>query len=166
MSEDQDDQRVEQFWETPSHDQIVEISRSHVVALEATDADEVWMQVGMHHVVLHTIGRRTAREHKCALPVWRDENDDRIVVGSFAGAENEPDWVRNLRDRDANPRVRVRSQSGCYWSDHQFLEGDEHAVVWKQLCTDRAWYEDYQGLTERRIPLIRLVETEPITDMP
>ena len=166
MSEDQDDQRVEQFWETPSHDQIVEISRSHVMALETTDADDIWMQVGMHHVVLHTIGRRSGREHKCALPVWRDENGDRVVVGSFAGAEKEPDWVLNLRDRDANPRVRVRSQSGCYWSDHQFLEGDEHAVVWKQLCTDRAWYDDYQDLTERRIPLIRLVETELITDTP
>ncbi len=102
MSEDQDDQRVEQFWETPSHDQIVEISRSHVVALEATEADDVWIQVGMHHVVLHTIGRRSGREHKCALPVWRDENGDRVVVGSFAGAEKEPDWVLNLRDRDAN----------------------------------------------------------------
>jgi len=166
MSEDRDGQRVEQFWETPSHDQIVEISKSHVAALEATDVDEVWVQVGMHHVVLHTIGRRSGREHKCALPVWRDENGHRIVVGSFAGAEMEPDWVRNLRDRKANPRVRVRSQSGSFWSAHQFLEGDEHAVVWSQLCNDRAWYDDYQGLTERRIPLIRLVETEPLTDMP
>ncbi|MEE2768284.1 MAG: nitroreductase/quinone reductase family protein [Actinomycetota bacterium] len=164
MDEGRANQRVEQFWETPSHDQIVGISKSHVVALEATDADEVWVQVGMHHIVLHTIGRRSGEEHKCALPVWRDDNGHRIVVGSFAGAEKEPDWVLNLRDRDANPRVRVRSQSGFYWSDHRFLKGDAHAVVWQQLCADRAWYGDYQDLTERRIPLIRLVETELIVE--
>ena len=165
MSPDRDDQRVEQFWETPTHDQIAEISKSHVVALEATDADQVWVQVGMHHIVLHTIGRRSRREHRCALPVWRDEDGYRIVVGSFAGADQEPDWVLNLRDRDVNPRVKVRSQAGLYWSEHEVIDaGFEREKLWEALLQDRAWYAEYQAKTDRIIPLIRLPETEVIKD--
>jgi deazaflavin-dependent oxidoreductase (nitroreductase family) len=157
-----EDQKVEQFWETPTHDQIVEISKAHVEALESSSDDAIWVQVGMHHVLLHTIGRISGREHKCALPVWRDADGHRIVVGSFAGATREPDWVANLRDRNANPMVRVLSQSGAFWSDHQFLEHEERETSWSKLCADRAWYDDYQAMTNREIPLIRLPETELI----
>jgi hypothetical protein len=29
------------------------------------------------------------------------------------------------------------------------------------LVADRAWYDDYQAKTARRIPLVRLTETRP-----
>jgi hypothetical protein len=32
------------------------------------------------------------------------------------------------------------------------------------MLEDRAWYADYQAKTERVIPLVRLAETEAITD--
>lgn len=51
-----ENQRIEQFWDTPTHDQIVEISHAHVEALEASNEDNVWQQVGMHHIILTTIG--------------------------------------------------------------------------------------------------------------
>ena len=73
--------RVEMEWETPSHDEIIEISKSHVAGLEMTDDDAVWRVAGMHHILLHTIGRRSGNEHKVALPFWRDADGHRIVVG-------------------------------------------------------------------------------------
>ena len=100
-------QKVEQFWNTPTHDQIVEISHAHVEALEASDDDNVWQQVGMHHIILTTKGRRTGKEHKCALPIWRDADGHRVVVGSFVGADREPDWLANLRDKTANGEVKT-----------------------------------------------------------
>ena len=36
-----EDQKVEQFWETPTHDQIVEISKAHVEALEGSSDDGI-----------------------------------------------------------------------------------------------------------------------------
>jgi deazaflavin-dependent oxidoreductase (nitroreductase family) len=158
-------QRVEMEWETPSHAEIIEISKGHVAGLEMTDDDAVWCVAGMHHVLLHTIGRKSGKDHKVALPFWRDADGHRIVVGSFAGATKDPSWVLNLRDRDANPRVKVRVQNGMFWSEHQVLDaGDERDALWASMLADRAWYADYQAKTERTIPLVRLAETEAITD--
>jgi deazaflavin-dependent oxidoreductase (nitroreductase family) len=156
------DQKVEQAWETPSHDEIPNITKMHVQYLEQTDDDAVWVQVGMHHVMIRTIGRKSGNVHKIALPLWRDPDDVRVVVASFAGAEKHPSWFINLRDRDANPEVLVRTQTGAYWSVPDILEeGEEHDRLYALLVEDRSWYADYQTRTPRTIPLVRLVESRP-----
>jgi len=153
------EQQITQIWETPSHDEIVELTKAHVGALEVMDDDMVWVQAGMHHILLHTIGRRSGNEHKVALPYWQDSDGHRIVVASFAGAKNHPSWLHNLK---ATPRVKIKAQTSSFWSDAQILEGEERASIWAQLLADRAWYADYQARTEREIPLVRLPESEPI----
>ena len=42
--------------------------------MESSDAEEAWCIAGMHHVVLHTIGRKSGNEHKVALPYWVDRD--------------------------------------------------------------------------------------------
>jgi deazaflavin-dependent oxidoreductase (nitroreductase family) len=154
------DQKVEQAWETPSQDEIPQITKMHVQAMETTDDDAVWVQAGMHHVLLRTVGRRSGNEHKIAVPFWRDPEGVRVVVASFAGAEKHPAWFLNLRDREANPEILVRVQGGQFWSVPDILEeGPEHDRLWALLVEDRAWYADYQARTERTIPLVRLPET-------
>ncbi|MEX2253934.1 MAG: nitroreductase/quinone reductase family protein [Acidimicrobiia bacterium] len=164
MTESQStDQHVEQVWETPPLDEIPKLSSAHVDAMESMDdVDEVWQQAGMHHVLLRTIGRKSGNEHKVALPTWLDPEGRRVVVASFAGAPGHPSWYLNLADRDANPEVLCAVQGGNrYWSEHEILDGDEYDRIWGLLIADRAWYESYQGKTERRIPLVRLPETRP-----
>jgi deazaflavin-dependent oxidoreductase (nitroreductase family) len=157
------DQKVEQAWDTPSHDEIPQITKMHVQAMETMDVDEVWVQAGMHHVLIRTIGRKSGNEHKIALPFWRDPEGVRVVVASFAGHEKHPAWFLNLRDRDANPEVLVRVQGGEFWSVPDVLEeGEEHDRLWALLIEDRAWYADYQDRCERTIPLVRLPETRPV----
>ena len=154
-------QKVEQVWETPSADEIVTLTAAHVQAMETMDLDEVWQQAGMHHVLLRTVGRKSGKEHKVALPFWRDRDGHRIVVASFAGAEKDPSWFVNLADRDANPEVYVKVQGAAYWSVPEIPEGNDYAQTWAGLVADRAWYDDYQAKTARRIPLVRLTETRP-----
>ena len=156
------DQHVDQVWDTPTHSEIIDLTKMHVEAMEVTDDDLVWVQAGMHHVLLTTIGRKTGNEHKVALPTWKNTDGDRIVVASFAGATSNPSWFVNLKDKKANPRVKVQVQNGKFWSEPEILKGDERSETWNQLCADRAWYETYQGKTERIIPLVKLPETEPI----
>ena len=157
------DQKVEQAWDTPSHDEIPKITKMHVEYLEQTDDDAVWVQAGMHHVMIRTIGRKSGNEHKIALPFWRDPDGVRVVVASFAGAEKHPAWFLNLRDRDANPEILVKVQGGQFWSVPDILEeGDEHDRLWALMIEDRAWYADYQARTERTIPLVRLPETRAV----
>jgi deazaflavin-dependent oxidoreductase (nitroreductase family) len=156
------DQYVEQVWETPTHEEIVQLTAAHVEAMESMDdVAEVWQQAGMHHVLLRTIGRKSGKEHKVALPFWRDPEGRRIVVASFAGATGHPSWYLNLSDRDANPEVLVRVQGGSYWSDQEILDGAEYDRTWQLLNEDRSWYQTYQDKTDRRIPLVRLPETRP-----
>lgn len=154
-------QKVEQAWETPSHDEIPKISQMHVQAMETMDIDEVWVQAGMHHVLLHVKGRKSGNLQKVALPTWNDANGNRIVVASFAGAEKHPAWYVNLADREANPEVLCKVQHGSFWSVPEVLDGDDYTATWQQLTEDRAWYNDYQARTSRRIPLVRLPETRP-----
>jgi deazaflavin-dependent oxidoreductase (nitroreductase family) len=153
-------QRSSEFT-TPSRDEIVQISAQHVAMMEGSDADDAWVWVGMHHVLLHTIGRRTGTEHKVALPYWLDAGGHRIIVASFAGAEQHPAWFLNLADKAANPAVKVRVQGGLWWMDAQILDGADYDATWAALIVDRPHYEDYKAATERKIPLVRLVEGQP-----
>jgi deazaflavin-dependent oxidoreductase (nitroreductase family) len=148
-------------FETPTPEQIVKISGKHVALMETSDADDTWIWVGMEHLLLRTIGRRSGNEHKVALPFWRDRGGQRVVVASYSGAPNDPAWFLNLADRSANPEVRVRVQGGAYWSAPEILDGDEYDEVWQALIVDRPHYADYQAHTQRRIPLVRLPETRP-----
>ncbi len=162
MNPDPGDQRVSQFWETPPRDQIPKLSRAHVAAMQQMDDDVVWVQAGMPHVLLRTIGRRSGQEHLVALPTWTDPDGHRIVVASFSGAPKHPAWYLNLTDRTANPRVLCRVQGGEYWSTPEILEsGDERQRIWDLLLQDRAWYADYQAATDRVIPLVRLRAEDP-----
>jgi deazaflavin-dependent oxidoreductase (nitroreductase family) len=153
-------QRNEEFDEPP-RDQIPGISRQHVAAMEVSADDAVWIGAGMRQLLLHTIGRRSGTEHKVALPYWYDDDDQRVVVASFAGAPTHPAWYLNLADREANPEVLVRVQDGAFWAEAQILEGDDYDRVWAQLTTDRPYYNDYQSRTDRRIPLVRFIERRP-----
>ena len=45
-----ENQKIEQFWETPTHEEIIQISHAHVQALENGKEDAVWQQVGMQHI--------------------------------------------------------------------------------------------------------------------
>ena len=155
-------QRIEQNFETPPRDEIPAISRGHVAAMEQSDDDAVWIiGGGQHMVVLRVIGRRSGNEQKVALPFWRDPEGHRIVVASFSGAPQHPDWFLNLQDRGANPEVLCRVQGGQFWSRAEILDGDDYTTTWAALTADRAWYIEYQTKTERRIPLVRLPETRP-----
>ena len=129
--------------------------------MEQTDDDMVWVAAGMSHLLLTTVGRKSGNEHKTPLPYWLDENDDRIVVASMAGAPKSPAWFHNLSDKDANPTILVRERSNMFWSDAEVLDGDDYQRTWQALTDDRPFYLAYQEKTERRIPLVRLPETAP-----
>jgi deazaflavin-dependent oxidoreductase (nitroreductase family) len=112
-------------------------------------------------VLVHSVGRKSGNVHKVALPYWQDADGHHVVVGSFAGAPQHPSWFVNLSDRSANPELLVKDQGRRFWADAQVLDGAEYEQSWAGLIADRPFYADYQTRTDRRIPLVRLVETRP-----
>ncbi len=153
-------QAATEFVEPPL-DEIPGLSRAHVSVLEGEGGEDFWVAAGMGHVILRTIGRKSGREHKVALPFWMDNDGSRIVVASFAGAPQHPAWYLNLRDEAANNEVLVRVREGAYWASPVSLAGDEYDRVWGDLTADRPFYLKYQTRTDRQIPLVRLVEMRP-----
>ncbi|MFE3222212.1 nitroreductase/quinone reductase family protein [Nocardia sp. NPDC059228] len=151
------DQRNNPFSE-PEQAELVELGRKHVMGMEYTDAEEVWISSGMEHLLLQTVGRRSGKTHKVALPFWVDAAGHRIVVASFIGAPQHPAWYWNLTDTAANAEVRVKLRAADLRARPQILEDPEYQEVWDALTTDREFYRDYQSRTERRIPLVRLRE--------
>jgi deazaflavin-dependent oxidoreductase (nitroreductase family) len=151
----------EEFQE-PSRDEIPGISRQHTAWLETTNDPEHWIIAGMDHVILHTVGRKSGNEHKVTLPFWVDPEGRRVVVGSFAGAPTDPAWVLNLRDKAANPKVRIRTKEGLWECDAVVLEGAERQRIWALLTADREYYVDYQSRTERPLPLVRFEDPTPL----
>jgi deazaflavin-dependent oxidoreductase (nitroreductase family) len=130
--------------------------------MERSDDDEaVWIRAGMEHLILRTTGRRTGEERKVALPGWEDADGRVILVASYSGAPDHPAWYKNLVDRNANPELLCRTRTRSFWAQAEILDDDEYASVWEALTADRPFYRDYQALTERRIPLVRLLETRP-----
>ena len=83
------------------------------------------------------------------------------AVASFAGAPAHPAWYLNLTDRTANPEVLVRVQGRSFWARADILDGEDYQRTWAGLTADREYYNGYQARTERRIPLVRLVELRP-----
>jgi deazaflavin-dependent oxidoreductase (nitroreductase family) len=150
-------QRSEPF-EEPAREQMPARTREHIAAMEASDADEIWFLAGMHHLLLCSVGRRSGKQQKAALPYWFDAGGDPIVVASYAGAPKHPAWYLNLVDRAANPEVVVKMQREAWWAEAQDLSGDDYRRTWDALVVDRPFYVDYQSRTTRKLPLIRLVK--------
>lgn len=156
-------QQATSGFKTPSREEIVSISAKHVAMMETSDADDTWIWVGMEHLLLQTVGRRSGNAHKVALPFWRDSGGQRVVVASFGGAPTDPAWFLNVSDRTANPDVLVRVQGGQFRSEPEILGGDDYDRTWTGLVADRPWYDDYTVKAGgRRIPLVRLPESRPI----
>ena len=152
-------QKATAEFRTPTKDEIVAISAQHVAMMETSDADDTWIWVGMEHLLLHTVGRRSGNVHKVALPFWRDPDGHRVVVASFGGNPTDPAWFLNLSDRSANPDVLVRVQGGTFRTVPEILDGEDYAKTWAGLVADRPWYDDYVTKSGgRKIPLVRLVD--------
>ena len=89
-------------------------------------------------------------------PVIRVTDGRRYAaVGSMGGAPKDPGWVVNLR---ADPSATV--QDGPEVRDYRAreLEGAEKAEWWRRATEVWPAYEEYQGRTERAIPVFLLEE--------
>jgi len=148
-------------FDEPDYAEIPRTTRAQVRSMEASPSAGDWNGAGMAHCILATVGRRSRREHKVALPYWFDPVGHRVVVASFAGGPRHPGWFLNLSDRGANPEVKVRTQHRAFWAVACVLEGAEYERIWELLTTDRPFYTDYQSRTPRKLPLVRLIERRP-----
>ena len=103
-------------------------------------------------IKLTTKGRKTGRDRTVTLYAWED-GDDLIVVGSWAGRAQDPDWAGNLRDQ---PKAVVTHGKDTTDVVARELDGRERERAWDLVVDRFPMYATYQRKTTRRIPLFAL----------
>jgi len=103
-------------------------------------------------ISLTTTGRTTGKPHQVTIYAWPD-GDRIVVVGSYAGSREDPDWAVNLRE---TPIATVRRRGEEIEHRVEEVEGTERVRLWKLVTDAFPQYETYQGRTERVIPLFVL----------
>lgn len=127
--------------------------KEHVDRYEATDGAEGYhWQNGTTILLLHTTGRKSGTEYTHPL-IYRDYEDDYLVVGSKGGAPEPPDWYRNL---ESDPTVTVQIKDDTFTANARTATADERPVMWAHMVEVWPDYAKYQQQTDREIPVVVL----------
>jgi deazaflavin-dependent oxidoreductase (nitroreductase family) len=108
--------------------------------------------IGMPVLELVTIGHKSGQERQILI-TYVGSDDAPMIVGTNAGRDVDPAWVRNLR---ANPQARMRL--GGQWREVEAHEPDgvEYAAAWDQAMAASPGYAAYAKELTRPIPIFRL----------
>ena len=108
--------------------------------------------VGMEVLILNTRGRRSGQERSTCLTTFR-EGSAFVVIGSFLGEPRDPGWVHNLR---AQPEATIQTGREIRRVRAHEAEGAERERLWARLVEIQPEYRDYEGRTDRVIPVVVL----------
>ncbi len=106
-------------------------------------------------ILLYTTGRASGEIRRTPLRFF-EVDDDLVVAASSRGSSNHPDWYLNLvRD----PKVWVRHDADLFPATALPVDGPDRDRLWETVVLTKApRFAEYQAMTERTIPLVRLVE--------
>jgi deazaflavin-dependent oxidoreductase (nitroreductase family) len=124
----------------------------HVAQYEATDGEIGYLWNGATCLVLTTKGKKTGKERKYAL-ICGFDGDKCVVVASYAGAPEHPQWYRNVT---AHPHVMVQVKGDRFPAVARTAEGAERERLWKLMTNVWPNYDVYTTRTTRVIPVVVL----------
>ena len=104
-------------------------------------------------LLLHSVGAKSGQPRLSPL-AYLTIDEKMIIVGSYAGAPNNPAWVHNLR---ANPRARIEVGTETWDVVARELSADERDATWQKVVEYSQVFAGYQANTSRTIPLFELI---------
>ena len=113
--------------------------------------------MGLHMLLLTTVGRKTGLERVIPLACFPD-GDDLVVVASNDGQAHHPAWWRNLQ---SNPDARVRFGREERRVRATLARGEERDRLWLRVKRENPRYTEYEKRTTREIPVVILRRVEP-----
>ena len=111
-------------------------------------------------LVLKTIGRKSGKPNLLPL-IYAPWGDEYVIVGSKGGAPQHPGWYFNIQ---ANPAIEFQVKEKVFRGAAREAEGDERQRLWDYVTAFFPPYLEYQGKTERRIPVMILTAEERLDD--
>ena len=127
---------------------VAEHTRKYV----ETNGEEGYIWNGVPTLALTTTGRRSGKLHRTMLIYGRD-GDRYVVVASKGGAEQHPQWYRNLQE---NPDVQVQVGAERFSARARTATPEEKPRLWKMMAEIWPAYDQYQTKTSREIPVVIL----------
>jgi deazaflavin-dependent oxidoreductase (nitroreductase family) len=106
-------------------------------------------------LLLTSRGHKSGETRDVTLNYLRDDGSY-VVVASFAGADRDPAWWRNLR---AHPEAEVMVDGRSIGVRASEAEGARRELLWARIVAADRSYDEYQQRTARRIAVVLL---EPI----
>jgi deazaflavin-dependent oxidoreductase (nitroreductase family) len=107
---------------------------------------------GVHNLVLATTGRRTGEPRRTTL-IYGTSGDDFVVVASKGGADDDPEWFKNLR---ADPSVGVQVGTRRFTARARVATPADREPLWARMVGIFPLYDAYARRTERVIPIVLL----------
>lgn len=127
------------------------MNRAHRAVLVLSGGRILTRAFGMPVVELHTVGRRTGRDHTTMLTAPVVDGERIILVASKGGDERDPDWYRNLV---AHPDVVAVVHGARNELRARTADAHERAELWPKVVAAYRGYGSYQQRTAREIPLV------------
>jgi deazaflavin-dependent oxidoreductase (nitroreductase family) len=107
---------------------------------------------GVRMLVLVTTGRITGQPRRTCL-IYGTSGEDYVVVASKGGADEDPDWFKNLQ---ADPSVGVQVGTRRFTCGARLASPAEREALWPQMVRIFPLYEEYAHKTDREIPVVLL----------
>jgi deazaflavin-dependent oxidoreductase (nitroreductase family) len=127
--------------------------QEHVKRYIETDGEEGhdW-QDGVPVLILTTTGRRSGEERPTPL-IYGRRGDDYLVVASKGGAPEPPAWFLNLSEQND---VQVQVKADRFTARARTATAEEKPELWRTMAEIWPAYDEYQGKTDRDIPVVVL----------
>jgi deazaflavin-dependent oxidoreductase (nitroreductase family) len=107
---------------------------------------------GVYTLVLATTGRRTGEPRRTCL-IYGTSGDDFVVVASKGGADEDPDWFKNLQ---VDPSAGVQVAGRRFNARARVATATERERLWPVMVRIFPLYEEYAQKTDRVIPIVLL----------
>ena len=128
------------------------LSTLHRLAYRATAGRIGRRLVNNDMLLLSTTGRKTGRDHTVPLLYLRD-GDDLVVIASWGGRDENPEWYKNLV---TNPAAAVQVNGSRFDVTASTADASRRSRLWPEIVAAYDGYRQYQSRTDREIPVVIL----------
>jgi deazaflavin-dependent oxidoreductase (nitroreductase family) len=135
---------------TTSDDEL--FGQEHVRVYRETNGERGYHWRGTTILLLTTKGRTSGEQRTMPL-IHRADNGRWVVVASKGGAPDHPGWFKNL---EADPQATIEVRGETIPVRARVAEGEERERLWSVMTEVWPAYDEYQGKTERQIPIVVL----------
>ncbi|MFJ3201187.1 nitroreductase family deazaflavin-dependent oxidoreductase [Streptomyces sp. NPDC086989] len=143
-------------WDHPKDPKPGSWQLDHVKQYVGSNGAEGQYWNGTQTLLLTTVGRVSGNAVRTPL-IYGEADGRYLVVASKGGDPEHPLWYKNLT---AHPEVRIQVGPKVLQGTARTASSEERAAYWPVMVKHWPAYDEYQGKTDREIPVVVIEATE------